>query len=56
MVVDEAQPIEAAVYRDREYFFCSHECRAAFVRNPEGYLKDRPQLQEATTEPPTSSF
>ena len=39
-MVDETHPGDAAVYRNRRYFFCSAECRAAFVRNPEGYLKD----------------
>ncbi len=44
---------ETATYRDRRYFFCSAECRAAFVRNPAGDLQDPPRqrLGEAAREP-----
>ncbi len=42
MIIDESNAGDAAMYGDRRYFFCSAECRTAFVRNPEGYLKDAP--------------
>ncbi len=28
----------SVLYRDREYHFCSIECRTAFERNPEAYV------------------
>jgi P-type Cu+ transporter len=57
MIVDDTHVAEAAVYRDRRYFFCSVECRTAFQRNPEGYLKDQPPPRAAAMEEtPTSTL
>ena len=55
MLVDEKHPADEAVYRKHHYFFCSAECRAAFVRNPNGYLKDGARERRAPPEKPAPS-
>ena len=42
---------ETAEYRGERYFFCSAECRAAFVRNPSGHLRHPPMRAGDRGEP-----
>lgn len=37
-LVDRSVEPPTAVYGNREYWFCSLECRAAFVRNPTAFV------------------
>lgn len=40
MAVSEGQPAPAATYRDREYRFCSDDCRQRFLLAPQRYVGD----------------
>jgi trehalose synthase len=40
MAVSEDQSAPAATYRDREYRFCSEDCRRRFLTAPERYVGD----------------
>ncbi len=47
MLIDEARAKDSATHGRQRYYFCSAECRAAFVRNPAGYLTDPPSVAMA---------
>ncbi|MGC8558215.1 MAG: YHS domain-containing protein [Nitrososphaeria archaeon] len=42
MEVDESSPYKS-LFRGKVYYFCSSNCKTAFDRDPEGYLKSGPQ-------------
>ncbi len=43
MEVDTATAQYKTVYKGRIYYFCSHQCKVEFEKNPEYYLTHGPQ-------------
>ncbi len=43
MEVDTATAQYKTVYKGRIYYFCSHQCKVEFERNPEYYLTHGPK-------------
>jgi YHS domain-containing protein len=39
--VEETQAAAATVYQEKDYFFCSEECKKKFDRNPELFAPEK---------------
>lgn len=42
MEVDEKTAAATYEYKGKTYYFCAPGCKAAFEKNPEGFLDDEP--------------
>lgn len=38
MMVDEEKAVATSEYKGETYYFCSHDCKVAFDKDPERYL------------------
>ena len=47
-LLNEEQTRHWVTYQDQEYWFCSAECKRAFLLQPDRYAFDQLQLEEVT--------
>ncbi|MCC6704154.1 MAG: YHS domain-containing protein [Thermomicrobiales bacterium] len=47
MQIDSSQAAAQTVHDGKAYFFCSEECRKIFLENPEAYINQHEDLQDA---------
>ncbi|MGE3841053.1 MAG: YHS domain-containing protein [Vicinamibacterales bacterium] len=39
MTIEESDAVGTSHYKDKRYYFCSHDCKKEFDENPEDYIE-----------------